>query len=98
VRGSAGFIRRFLPPALFFGLIATSAAWSVGPPLVGCSIKGNISYVTGERIYHMPGQEFYDATIINPLKGERWFCSEEEAQAAGWRRARDGLPEVVRFH
>ena len=53
-----------------------------------CNIKGNISMRTGERIYHVPGGEFYDATVINPGKGERWFCSEDEARAAGWRKSR----------
>jgi len=52
-----------------------------------CLIKGNISQ-TGERIYHVPGQQYYDRTRIEPSKGERWFCSEEDALAAGWRRAR----------
>ncbi|WP_419195924.1 hypothetical protein [Ensifer adhaerens] len=53
-----------------------------------CDIKGNISIDTGERIYHIPGQKFYSATVINGNYGERWFCSEAEARAAGWRRAR----------
>lgn len=53
-----------------------------------CDIKGNVSINTGERIYHVPGQEFYSETVINARYGERWFCSEAEAQAAGWRRAR----------
>jgi hypothetical protein len=52
----------------------------------GCLIKGNISK-SGERIYHVPGGKFYDRTKINPGAGERWFCSEEEATAAGWRRS-----------
>ena len=52
-----------------------------------CRIKGNISR-GGEWIYHVPGGRWYDRTKISPSKGERWFCSEEEAQAAGWRRAR----------
>lgn len=52
-----------------------------------CAIKGNISS-KGERIYHVPGQEHYDRTRISPAKGERWFRSEAEARAAGWRRAR----------
>lgn len=52
----------------------------------GCTIKGNIS--GNGRIYHLPGQENYAATRINPARGERWFCSEAEARAAGWRRAR----------
>ena len=53
----------------------------------GCVIKGKISYSGGQRIYHVPGQHYYDQTVIDPAKGERWFCSEAEAQAAGWRRA-----------
>jgi endonuclease YncB( thermonuclease family) len=52
-----------------------------------CLIKGNIS-ASGERIYHVPGGAFYDATEINTAKGERWFCTEAEAQAAGWRRSK----------
>ena len=52
-----------------------------------CAIKGNVSS-SGERIYHVPGQTFYDRTRISEAKGERWFCSEAEARAAGWRRAR----------
>ncbi|WP_095204251.1 sunset domain-containing protein [Mesorhizobium carmichaelinearum] len=55
---------------------------------VGCNIKGNISINTGEHIYHVPGQKHYIETIIRPEYGERWFCSEAEAVAAGWRKAR----------
>lgn len=53
-----------------------------------CNIKGNISRNGGQRIYHMPGQEYYDDTRIAVTKGERWFCSETAAQSAGWRKAR----------
>lgn len=52
-----------------------------------CNIKGNVS-TQGERIYHMPGDEYYEQTRISAAHGERWFCSEEEARAAGWRRAK----------
>ena len=48
-----------------------------------CDIKGNINAGTGERIYHVPGQTYYAETVVNPLRGERWFCSEVEARAAG---------------
>ncbi|WP_292505790.1 thermonuclease family protein [Mesorhizobium sp.] len=54
---------------------------------IGCKIKGNIS-ADGGRIYHMPGQKFYDATRISESKGERWFCSETDARSAGWRRSK----------
>lgn len=52
----------------------------------GCNIKGNIS--DSGRIYHLPGSRWYSATRINEKKGERWFCSELEALAAGWRSPR----------
>jgi micrococcal nuclease len=51
------------------------------------AIKGNISFRSGEKIYHVPGGEFYDATVIDLTGGERWFCTEGEAVAAGWRRS-----------
>jgi endonuclease YncB( thermonuclease family) len=52
-----------------------------------CDIKGNISN-KGQRIYHVPGQRFYNETVISSAKGERMFCSEEGARSAGWRRAK----------
>jgi endonuclease YncB( thermonuclease family) len=51
-----------------------------------CPIKGNINS-KNERIYHMPGQAFYDKTEIDESKGERWFCTEKEAIDAGWRKS-----------
>jgi cold shock CspA family protein len=53
----------------------------------GCNIKGNISFETGKKLYHLPGMEDYESTRINPEKGERWFCTESEASANGWRKA-----------
>ncbi len=51
-------------------------------------IDGDTIEIAGERIYHVPGGAYYDRTKISPAKGERWFCTEEEAQAAGWRRSK----------
>jgi endonuclease YncB( thermonuclease family) len=56
-------------------------------PNPGCAIKGNLS-ATGARIYHMPGSHAYPEVRIDIRKGERWFCSESEAIAAGWRPVR----------
>lgn len=53
----------------------------------GCDVKGNISKNSGERIYHVRGQRDYAETRISLMDGEQWFCSEEEARSAGWRRA-----------
>jgi len=49
----------------------------------GCLIKGNIS--SSGKIYHTPSSPWYSRTKIDTSKGERWFCSEAEARAAGWR-------------
>jgi hypothetical protein len=71
--------------------VVVGAAAALETPIrsaTGCDIKGNISIETGERIYHAPGQRYYELAEINPRFGERWFCSEAEAVAAGWRRAR----------
>ncbi len=51
-----------------------------------CTIKGNIN-AAGEKIYHGQGCGSYAKTAIDAKRGERWFCSEAEAKAAGWRRA-----------
>ena len=55
------------------------------PP--GCSIKGKVAAranVTGHRgIYHLEGCRSYGRT----KKLDRWFCSEDEAQAEGFRKA-----------
>ena len=58
-----------------------------GPRCNGCNIKGNING-EGERIYHVPGSSSYDNTVIDESRGERWFRTETEARAAGWRPPR----------
>ena len=47
-----------------------------------CNIKGNRNR-KGQWIYHVPGMPYYDRT-----RPEEIFCSEAEAQAAGYRRAK----------
>ena len=55
----------------------------------GCPIKGNINN-KGERIYHAPWSPWYSRTKVSVEKGERWFCDEGVAAAAGWRAPRWG--------
>ncbi|MFC0588287.1 thermonuclease family protein [Novosphingobium aquiterrae] len=47
----------------------------------GCAIKGNRNR-RGQWIYHLPGMPYYDRT-----RAEEMFCTEAQAQAAGYRRA-----------
>ena len=64
---------------------ATTSSAPVNRP-AGCAIKGNIDR-RGERIFHLPGDSSYDETVISETKGERYFCTVAEAEAAGWRAA-----------
>jgi hypothetical protein len=53
-------------------------------PDPSCAIKGNVNS-EGERFYHQPGWQSYNITKVKPEEGDRWFCTAEEAQAAGFR-------------
>ncbi|MEK7593589.1 MAG: thermonuclease family protein [Patescibacteria group bacterium] len=71
----------------------TAPTTTVTPPVTqtptsgsSCTIKGNISS-SGEKIYHMQSCGSYSKTAIDKNRGEQWFCSESEAQTAGWRKA-----------
>lgn len=46
-----------------------------------CDIKGNINR-SGKKIYHVPGGQSYDE-----VKPEQQFCTEKEAEEAGFVRA-----------
>jgi endonuclease YncB( thermonuclease family) len=51
----------------------------------GCPIKGLVS--GGERVYVLPWAPDYERGRIQKARGERWFCSEQEARAAGFKPA-----------
>lgn len=51
-------------------------------------IKGNIDSRSGERTYHMPGSLLYSTTRVDEARGDRWFCTEEEALAGGWSKSK----------
>jgi hypothetical protein len=72
-------------PAFASRVAAPASTKSTAP--ANCEIKGNITR-NGERIFHKPGEPFYTRVKIDKSAGERWFCSEQEAVAAGWRHGR----------
>jgi hypothetical protein len=85
-RGMRKVVQSVLPVVFLIGLGISSIS-PVTNFVRGCNIKGNISVDTGSKLYHLPSMEDYDITHINLIKGERWFCSESEAIASGWRKA-----------
>ena len=56
-------------------------------PKGDCLIKGNIGQATYEKFYHLPGCRHYDEVVLDMDRGEVYFCTEEEAQSFGFRKA-----------
>jgi hypothetical protein len=50
-------------------------------------VKCNVARRSGERIYHLPFDQLYDATLIEPDRGEFWAMTCTEAEERGFRRA-----------
>lgn len=50
-----------------------------------CLVKGIVTE-TGERLYFGPLDQEFEMIEIDPEKGERLFCGDDEARSAGWRR------------
>jgi len=74
------------PPPNAHAVLLASASGSVAPS-PDCTIKGNVNS-SGECIYHKPTSRWYAQIKMNIAKGTRWFCSAEEAEAAGCRETR----------
>jgi endonuclease YncB( thermonuclease family) len=54
----------------------------------GCPIKGMVR--DGDRVYVLPGTPDYERGRVQTSRGGRWFCSEQEAQSAGFKAASRG--------
>lgn len=74
------------PPDNALAILLASASGSVAPSPT-CTIKGNVNRA-GECIYHTPSSRWYAKISMRISKGTRWFCSVEEAEAAGCRETR----------
>lgn len=53
----------------------------------GVLVKGTTG-PRGEAVYLTPAHPLYASTQVQPVRGDRWFCSEEDARDAGYRTAR----------
>ena len=74
------------PPDNANAILLASASGPVAPSQ-DCTIKGNVNRA-GECIYHRPTSRWYAQIQMRISKGTRWFCSVEEAEAAGCRETR----------
>ncbi|WP_022723939.1 thermonuclease family protein [Rhodopseudomonas sp. B29] len=74
------------PPHGARNILLASASGPVAPS-PDCTIKGNVN-TAGECIYHKPTSRWYARIQMKVSKGTRWFCSVEDAEAAGCRETR----------
>ena len=74
------------PPENAHAILLASASGSVAPS-PDCVIKGNVNR-SGECIYHKPTSRWYAQIKMQISKGTRWFCSVDEAEAAGCRETK----------
>jgi endonuclease YncB( thermonuclease family) len=74
------------PPDNSNAILLASASGAVAPS-PECTIKGNVNR-SGECIYHKPTSRWYAQIKMQINKGTRWFCSVEEAEAAGCRETK----------
>jgi endonuclease YncB( thermonuclease family) len=74
------------PPENAGAILLASASGPVAPS-PDCVIKGNVNR-SGECIYHQPSSRWYAQIKMQISKGTRWFCSVDEAEAAGCRETK----------
>ena len=53
-----------------------------------CLIKGNVDVDDPKsKVYHFPGCSHFESVTIELYRGDQWFCTEKEAQTAGFKKS-----------
>ena len=74
------------PPENARAILLASASGPVAPS-PDCTITGNVNR-SAVCIYHTPASRYCAKIQMKISKGTRWFCSVDEAEAAGCRETR----------
>lgn len=69
------------------GLFSDLCTQSSNPKSHQCVIKANITK-NNAPTYHVPGCNSYATVDVQLHHGDRWFCTEKQAQTAGFRKAK----------
>ncbi|MBU1088291.1 thermonuclease family protein [Patescibacteria group bacterium] len=67
------------------GVYSSLCLQQTNPTDPKCSIKGNVR--EGKKTYFFSGCGNYSNVILELDQGDQWFCSEAEAQSAGFTKA-----------
>jgi len=71
------------------GIFSSKCRQTENPDNPKCNIKGNIDKNSDRVNYYYPGCPQYEFTIVEKDLGEDWFCTEKEAQKAGFTKAKN---------
>lgn len=83
--GSLGlWHKEFVPPSEWRA--GRRLAREPEPETGACPIKAVVR-ADGDRVFLVPTDEAFASATVDPRKGDRVFCSDEEARAAGWHHA-----------
>ena len=72
------------------GVFSDECTQQTNPSRPSCTIKANVT-TNNVPTYHFPGCASYETTDVQLHHGDRWFCTEKEAQKAGFRKAKTCL-------
>ncbi len=85
--------QRQLTPTISFTTLSAEELSRIGQltyQTFGCTIKGNITLDDPPLYrYHIRSQNYYSTVVIEPERGERWFCTEADAVKNGWSKSRE---------
>ena len=71
------------------GIFSPKCYQTKNPDNPKCVIKGNTDKNSTLKNYYYPGCPQYEFTIVEKDLGENWFCTEKEAQKAGFTKAKN---------
>lgn len=64
-----------------------------------CIIKGNIDLSNKSlKRYYFPGCAQYEFVLVEKDKGEDWFCTEKQAQSAGYTKAKSCYEQQFKYN
>jgi endonuclease YncB( thermonuclease family) len=69
------------------GIFSELCYQKTNPENPQCNIKGNIDKETDKKTFFLPECREYSSVVVELDRAEQWFCSEEEAIQAEYKKA-----------
>lgn len=78
------------------GIYSSKCTQDINPDNSKCLVKANVRGGKGEKLYRFPGCGQYNTTLVQLYLGDRWFCTEEQSQKAGFTKGSDCFDKTWR--